>query len=96
MELKVNGELRQADNTANMIFSIEEVLNYVDIRVQLRPGDLVFTGTTCGVGKEDGRYLKEGDLLNAKIAGIGDLTNRVGRMPDVPPARRKGRIGLPE
>ncbi len=95
ISLTVNGELRQQDNTRNMIFGIDELLNYVDARVALRPGDLVFTGTTFGVGLEDGRFLQPGDVVEARIEGIGALRNTVAPPRQLPPARRAGRLGLP-
>ena len=78
-----------------MIFSLDELLDFVDARVALRPGDLLFTGSTCGVGLEDGRFLQPGDRIEAEIEGIGLLANRVGAPRVLPPERRKGRLGLP-
>lgn len=76
--LRVNGEERQRDRTAKMIWSLDECLDYVVARVALRPGDIVFTGTTNGVGMEDGRFLRHGDVVEAEIEGIGVLRNVVG------------------
>ncbi len=95
LEMKVNGEVRQTDNTATMIFGIDELLNFVDVRVSLRPGDVVFTGTTCGVGLEDGRFLQPGDRLEAYIEKIGVLSASVGPPRALSPARAEGRLGLP-
>jgi 2-keto-4-pentenoate hydratase/2-oxohepta-3-ene-1,7-dioic acid hydratase in catechol pathway len=44
----------------------------------LTAGDIVFTGTTDGVGFEDGRYLQEGDVVEAEVEGVGVLRNVVG------------------
>jgi 2-keto-4-pentenoate hydratase/2-oxohepta-3-ene-1,7-dioic acid hydratase in catechol pathway len=76
--MRVNGELRQQGNTKNMLFSMSEVLEYISARNALRAGDVVFTGTTSGVGREDGRYLKPGDVLESEVPGIGVLRNTVG------------------
>lgn len=76
--LRVNGEERQRDNTRSMVWSIPDILGYVNDRVQLRCGDVVFTGTTAGVGLEDGRFLEPGDIVEAEITGIGVLRNTVG------------------
>jgi 2-keto-4-pentenoate hydratase/2-oxohepta-3-ene-1,7-dioic acid hydratase in catechol pathway len=95
LEMKVNGEVRQSDSTANMIFGIDELLNYLDVRVALRAGDVVFTGTTCGVGLEDGRFLQPGDHLEASIERIGALSATIGEQRAVPAARAEGRLGLP-
>ena len=78
ISLRVNGEERQHDRTAKMIWSLDECLDYVVARVALNAGDIVFTGTTDGVGMEDGRFLREGDLVEAEIEGIGVLRNVVG------------------
>jgi 2-keto-4-pentenoate hydratase/2-oxohepta-3-ene-1,7-dioic acid hydratase in catechol pathway len=81
IRLRVNGELRQGDNTRAMVFSVGDILAYVNERVALRCGDIVFTGTTCGVGLEDGRFLQPGDVVEAEIEGIGVLRNTVGDRP---------------
>jgi 2-keto-4-pentenoate hydratase/2-oxohepta-3-ene-1,7-dioic acid hydratase in catechol pathway len=61
-----------------MIFSVSEILTYLDDRVALQPGDLVFTGTTHGVGLEDGRLLEPGAVVESEVQGIGVLRNVVG------------------
>jgi 2-keto-4-pentenoate hydratase/2-oxohepta-3-ene-1,7-dioic acid hydratase in catechol pathway len=95
IKLRVNGEERQNDNTRNMVFPMEELLNFVDIRIRLRPGDVLFTGTSFGVGLEDGRLLQPGDMVETEVTAIGVLRNRVGAK-EVPSANRlKGRIGMP-
>lgn len=78
ISLRVNGEERQHDRTGKMIFSIDECLDYVITRMALTAGDIVFTGTTDGVGFEDGRYLREGDVVEAEVEGVGVLRNIVG------------------
>ena len=94
ISLSINDELRQSDNSRNMIFAMDELLNFVDARIALRPGDLVFTGSTCGVGLEDGRFLQPGDRISAVIEGIGVLRNRVGAKRVLTPARSVGRLGI--
>jgi len=77
--LSRNGELRQIDNTKNVLFDIDELLTYVDERNRLRAGDILFTGTPSGTAYERGDgYLEPGDLLVAEIEGIGVLRNAVG------------------
>jgi 2-keto-4-pentenoate hydratase/2-oxohepta-3-ene-1,7-dioic acid hydratase in catechol pathway len=61
-----------------MVWSISEILEYINERVELRCGDVVFTGTTAGVGLEDGRFLQPGDVVDAEIEHIGVLRNTVG------------------
>ncbi|HBX55706.1 fumarylacetoacetate hydrolase family protein [Pseudomonas sp. UBA2684] len=95
MSLSVNGEQRQQDNTRNMLFPIDELLNYLDARIALRAGDLLFTGSSHGVGLESGRFLEPGDWVEAQIQGIGQLRNCVGAPRRLHPAREVGRLGLP-
>lgn len=76
--LKVNGELRQHDNTANMIWNLEQILQFFDERNRLRAGDLIFTGTTGGTGMRTDQYLKAGDRLELEAEVIGSLFNVVG------------------
>src|ERR1700722_3181913 len=94
MVLRVNGEVRQQDNTASMIFPMDEILNFVDARISLRTGDLIFTGSTAGVGLEDGRFLQPGDLLEGTIERIGVLSNRIDERRQRSAARSAGRLGL--
>jgi 2-keto-4-pentenoate hydratase/2-oxohepta-3-ene-1,7-dioic acid hydratase in catechol pathway len=95
MVLRVNGEERQRDNTASMLFPIDEILNFVDARISLRTGDLIFTGSTAGVGLEDGRFLQPGDLLEGTIERIGTLSNRIDEKHGLSPIRSAGRLGIP-
>jgi 2-keto-4-pentenoate hydratase/2-oxohepta-3-ene-1,7-dioic acid hydratase in catechol pathway len=78
ISVRVDGEERQRDVTSQMIFSVSEILTYLDDRVALQPGDLVFTGTTHGVGLEDGRLLEPGAVVESEVQGIGVLRNVVG------------------
>jgi 2-keto-4-pentenoate hydratase/2-oxohepta-3-ene-1,7-dioic acid hydratase in catechol pathway len=94
MVLRVNGEVRQRDNTASMLFPMDELMNFVDARISLRPGDLIFTGSTAGVGLEDGRFLQPGDLLEGSIERIGTLSNRIDEKRRLSPARAAGRLGI--
>src|SRR5260370_14361875 len=78
IRLSVNGEERQRDRTSEMIFGVDELIHFVTSRVTLCAGDLLFTGTTGGVGNEDKRFLEPGDLVVAEVEGIGRIENRVG------------------
>jgi 2-keto-4-pentenoate hydratase/2-oxohepta-3-ene-1,7-dioic acid hydratase in catechol pathway len=64
-----------------MLFSVDELIEYVARRVTMFAGDVLFTGTTAGVGLEDGRFLRPGDVVEAAADGIGVLRNRVGQKP---------------
>lgn len=69
---KVNGEVRQAGFTADMVFGVAEILEYVTAFTTLLPGDVILTGTPSGVGK-----VEPGDVMEVEVDGIGVLTNRV-------------------
>jgi 5-carboxymethyl-2-hydroxymuconate isomerase len=79
LELRVNGEAQQQSNTAEMVFSVNELLEWLTMSVTLLPGDLLFTGTPHGTGgfQQPPRYLADGDIVEAWIDGIGSLTNVV-------------------
>lgn len=78
LRLRVNGELRQRARTDDMVFGVEAILAFLNERTRLRAGDLIFTGTTGGVGREDGRYLREGDRIEIDCPDIGTLRSTVG------------------
>ncbi len=73
MRLKVNGELRQDGNTATMIFKPHILVHYLSQFMTLEAGDLISTGTPPGVGMgmDPPSFLKEGDVLELEIDGLG-------------------------
>jgi 2-keto-4-pentenoate hydratase/2-oxohepta-3-ene-1,7-dioic acid hydratase in catechol pathway len=75
----VNGETRQRGNTANMIFTVRQLVAYVSRFMSLRAGDIISTGTPAGVahGMKPPRYLQPGDLLEMGITGLGAQKNRI-------------------
>lgn len=75
----VNGELRQSNNTANMIHNLWQQIAYLSTAFTLDPGDLIATGTPegVGVGMEPQQFLKPGDVVRCEIDGIGAIENRV-------------------
>ncbi|MER1999148.1 MAG: fumarylacetoacetate hydrolase family protein [Lysinibacillus sp.] len=75
---KVNGEVRQNGTTADMMFTVEDIIAEVSKYVTLEPGDVILTGTPSGVGKgmNPPQYLKAGDEVKVSIEGIGTLANR--------------------
>jgi len=76
ISLSVNGIERQKSKIGEMVFKIDSLIEYVSAGVTLLPGDIISTGTPLGVAAFTGvPYLKAGDLLEAKIEGIGILRN---------------------
>lgn len=74
---RVNDEERQSDSTANLIFSVSELVAYLSSMLTLFPGDLVFTGTPSGVGLPTKNFLRSGDVVTTTIDGLGELTTRL-------------------
>lgn len=77
--LSVNGDKRQDDTTANMIFDIRALIVSLSAGMTLEPGDIIATGTPSGVGyaMDPRQYLQPGDVVECRIEGIGTLTNRI-------------------
>ncbi len=77
ISLFVNGVERQKSKIGEMVFKIDRLIEYVSAGVTLLPGDVISTGTPLGVAAFTGAaFLKDGDLVEAKIQGIGTLRNR--------------------
>ena len=74
----LNGEVVQASRTSDMVFGPDELLAHLGGVCDLRPGDLVFTGTPSGVGmgRTPPRWLQPGDVLVSTIEHIGTMVNR--------------------
>jgi 2-keto-4-pentenoate hydratase/2-oxohepta-3-ene-1,7-dioic acid hydratase in catechol pathway len=78
ISLMVNGTTRQHANTGDMIFKVEALIENVSAGMTLKPGDIISTGTPEGVGAfTGGPFLKDGDIVEATINGIGKLRNPV-------------------
>lgn len=79
IETRVNGELRQQDNTSNLAFSFVHLLCYLSTFMPLAPGDLIATGTPTGSGArlEPPQFLKHGDIVEVSCPVIGTLSNTV-------------------
>ncbi len=80
--LTVNGEERQRSNTANLVFTVQRLVEFLSGLMTLEPGDVVLTGTPGGVGFacEPQQFLKDGDVVRIEIDKIGVLENRVRKM----------------
>jgi len=73
--LRLNGEIKQDESTADMIFDIARLLEYLTSRVRLWPGDLLLTGSPSGNGSHINRFLRPGDVLEGSIEGLGTQRN---------------------
>jgi 2,4-didehydro-3-deoxy-L-rhamnonate hydrolase len=75
----LNGEVMQDSTTANMIFTVAEVIAYASQTMTLEPGDLIATGTPAGVGafRNPPVLMKEGDEVTIEVDVLGSLTNPV-------------------
>ncbi len=72
IETRVNGDTRQSATTADMVFGVATVIEYVTSFMTLLPGDVILTGTPEGVGK-----LEPGDRVEVEVDGLGVLANPV-------------------
>lgn len=82
MSLDVNGKRMQTGSTKTMIFSVAEIIEHLSGIMTLHPGDVISTGTPPGVGmgmKPEPVYLKEGDMMELRIDGLGEQRQKVVR-----------------
>jgi 2-keto-4-pentenoate hydratase/2-oxohepta-3-ene-1,7-dioic acid hydratase in catechol pathway len=74
IEGRLNGEVRQGENTADMIFGINYMLHYISQHFTLYPGDLIWTGTMGAT-----RPMEPGDVYEVELDGVGVLSNEVAQ-----------------
>src|SRR5258707_437501 len=76
---RINGELRQDDNTARLTWDFSWLIGYITQFATLKPGDLIFTGTPVGAGghQTPPNWLKPGDVVEVEVPEIGVLRNSV-------------------
>ncbi|WP_158887780.1 fumarylacetoacetate hydrolase family protein [Amycolatopsis anabasis] len=82
LRLWVNGKPWQGSSTKDMIFTVAEIVRYLSQFMVLRPGDLINTGTPQGVAlgqPEPKPYLRDGDVVELEIDGLGRQRQRIGR-----------------
>ena len=79
IETRLNGQVLQSDNTANMIFPVAETLVDLTQAMTLMPGDIIVTGTPSGVGhaRKPPLWMKHGDVCEIDIEGVGILVNPI-------------------
>ena len=80
LETRVNGQVMQHASLGDLIFDIPTIVAYVSRFTPLSPGDVIATGTPGGVGdrREPPLYMKEGDVVEVEITGLGVLRNTIG------------------
>lgn len=76
LRLAVNGRTMQDESSADMLFDIASLISHISNVAELRPGDLVLTGSPAGNGASHGIFLAPGDLIEASISGLGRQRNR--------------------
>jgi 2-keto-4-pentenoate hydratase/2-oxohepta-3-ene-1,7-dioic acid hydratase in catechol pathway len=74
--LKLNGETMQDESTKDMIFDVARMVSYASATARLLPGDLVLTGSPAGNGMHWGRLLRDGDVMEGSITGLGTQRTR--------------------
>ena len=76
---RVNGEARQHDTTANLMFPFAYLISYLSTFFVLKPGDIISTGTPNGAGArfDPPKYLAPGDVVEVEVPGIGTLSNGI-------------------
>jgi len=79
IESRLNGNIMQSDNTDNMMFPVVDMLVYISEGMTLEPGDIIFTGTPSGVGhaRKPPVWMKNGDVCEVEIQGVGTLRNPI-------------------
>lgn len=72
IQLSVNGQVKQKADLSDLIWSVSEIIAFLTQAVEIRPGDLIFTGTPAGVGP-----LVVGDVCSVEIAGLGSISTAI-------------------
>lgn len=83
LRTRLNGEVMQETGTADMIFSVAELVTFLSGSTTLLPGTVILTGTPIGIGmaRTPPRWLQPGDTVTVEVDGIGALTNPVYEEP---------------
>lgn len=79
MKTIVNGEVRQSDDTNDLVFGVEDLVAYISQSMTLFPGDVIATGSPAGVANfmKPPKFLKPGDVVRCEIETIGFIENRI-------------------
>jgi 2-keto-4-pentenoate hydratase/2-oxohepta-3-ene-1,7-dioic acid hydratase in catechol pathway len=81
----IDGETVQEDRTSGLVFTIPRLIAEISAVLPMLPGDLIFTGTPAGVGitRQPPRFLRDGEVVESWVEGIGTIRNRVvGTIPE--------------
>lgn len=83
--LRLNGQVRQHSSSKHLVFSPPALISRLSQTLVLEPGDVISTGTPAGIGSKQTPpvFLKEGDLIQIELSGVGILENRVGKRREV-------------
>lgn len=73
--LRLNGQVMQDSSTADMMFDLARLIEHVSSIAELRPGDVLLTGSPAGNGVHHGRFLRPGDVIESEITGLGRQRN---------------------
>jgi acylpyruvate hydrolase len=77
LRTRIDGETVQEGTTANLIFGPAELVAWLSRTLTLVAGDIIATGTPAGVGAAQGKFLRDGNLVEVEIDGVGTLSNPV-------------------
>ena len=69
--LRLNGDIMQQESTSDMIFTVAQLVSHASQQMPLLPGDLILTGSPSGNGAHWGRMLRDGDVMEGRITGLG-------------------------
>jgi len=83
LQTRLNGEVMQDAHLSDMIFPVPRLIEYISTFTPLNPGDVIVSGTPGGVGarRDPPVFMKEGDIVEVEIDGIGTLVNSIERRP---------------
>lgn len=78
----IDGDVRQDDTTANLIFDVPTLVSFLSHITTLSVGDVIWTGTPEGIGWTQQKLLKDGEVITTELEGLGTMTNRCIRVSD--------------